>query len=68
MGRILITGGLGTVGAGLFKELTARQHHVVICDLYHDPREIGFSVGTDIEVPLYARCDIGEFRQIETSF
>ena len=68
MSRILVTGGLGTVGAGLFKELTARQHHVVICDLYHDPREIGFSVGTDIEVPLYARCDIGEFRQIERVF
>ena len=68
MATILITGGLGTVGAGLFQELTTRKHHVVICDLYHDAREVGFSVGTDIEVPLYARCDIGEFRQIERVF
>jgi dTDP-glucose 4,6-dehydratase len=34
-------------------------------DLYHQPDQIGFSVGTDIQTPLYARCDIGEFRQIE---
>jgi dTDP-glucose 4,6-dehydratase len=63
--RILITGGLGTVGAGLTKELRSRNHYVVSCDLYHQPDEIGFSLGTDIEIPLYARCDIGEFRQIE---
>jgi hypothetical protein len=25
----------------------------------------GFSVRTDVSVPLYARCDVGEFRQIE---
>jgi dTDP-glucose 4,6-dehydratase len=38
---------------------------VVSCDLYHDADEIGFSVGTDVDVPLYARCNVGEFRQIE---
>jgi len=63
--KILVTGGLGTVGAGLIKELRSRGHHVVSCDLRHEADEIGFSLGTDVEVPLYARCDIGEFRQIE---
>jgi dTDP-glucose 4,6-dehydratase len=63
--KILVTGGCGTVGAGLIKELRTRGHHVVSCDTYHQPDEIGFSLGTDVEVPLYARCDIGEFRQIE---
>ena len=49
--RILVTGGLGTVGAGLIAELRSRGHHVVSCDLLHEPDEIGFSVGTDVEVP-----------------
>ena len=66
--RILITGGLGTVGAGLVAELRGRSHHVVSCDLAHQPDEIGFSVRTDVSAPLYARCDVGEFRQIERVF
>jgi len=68
MMRVLITGGLGTVGAGLTKELRTRGHHVVSCDLAHQHDEVGFSLRTDVEVPLYARCDIGEFRQIERVF
>lgn len=63
--NILVTGGLGTVGSGLIKELRRRGYHVVSCDLQHQPDEIGFSVGTDLPGPLYARCDVGEFRQIE---
>ena len=66
--RILVTGGLGTVGAGLIAELRGRHHHVVSCDLHHQPDEVGFSVGTDVAVPVYARCDIGEFRQVERVF
>lgn len=66
--RILVTGGLGTVGAGVIKELRARNHHVVSCDLYHQPDEIGFSLRTDVKVPLYARCDVGEFQQLERVF
>ncbi len=66
--RVLVTGGLGIVGAGLVKELRGRGHHVVSCDLYHQADEIGFTVGTDIIPPLYARCDIGEFRQVERVF
>ena len=68
MSNILVTGGLGTIGAGLITELRGRGHHVVSCDLPHQPDEIGFSLRTDVEVPLYARCDVGEFRQIERVF
>lgn len=63
--NILVTGGLGTVGAGLIKELRARGHHVVSCDIAHQPDEVGFSLRTDVETPCYARCDVGEFRQLE---
>jgi dTDP-glucose 4,6-dehydratase len=40
----------------------------VSCDLQHQPNEFGFSLRTDVKAPLYARCDIGEFRQIERVF
>lgn len=66
--NILVTGGLGTVGAGLIKELRGRGHHIVSCDLRHDADEVGFSLRTDVAVPLYARCDVGEFRQLERVF
>src|SRR3954462_15921846 len=66
--RILVTGGLGTVGAGLIAELRRRDHHVISCDLHHQADEVGFSLRTDVEVPLYARCDVGEFRQLERVF
>jgi dTDP-glucose 4,6-dehydratase len=66
--HVLVTGGLGTVGAGLVAELRSRGHHVVSCDLHHQPDELGFSLRTDVESPLYARCDVGEFRQIERVF
>lgn len=66
--NVLVTGGLGTVGAGLVEELRKRGHHVISCDLQHQPDEFGFSVRTDIEAPLYARCDVGEFRQVERVF
>jgi dTDP-glucose 4,6-dehydratase len=56
------------VGAGLIQELRQRGHHVVSCDLLHQPDEIGFSLRTDIEAPLYARCDVGDFRQLERVF
>ncbi len=67
-GGILITGGLGTVGRSLANELRGRGHPVCVCDLPHDPNEIGFSLSSDITVPTYARCDIGECRQVERVF
>lgn len=63
--RILVTGGLGVVGSGLVSELRLRGHSVVSCDLHHQPDQVGFSVGTDVRDPQYARADVGEFRQIE---
>lgn len=66
--RILVTGGLGVVGSGLCSHLRAGGHHVVSCDLLHNHDEIGFSLRTDVEVPLYARCDVGEYRQLERVF
>jgi dTDP-glucose 4,6-dehydratase len=53
--QILVTGGLGTVGTVLIRELRARKHHVVSCDLVdlvHQPDGVGFSVRTDVSVPL----------------
>ena len=66
--RILVTGGLGIVGAGLVKDLRSRGHHVVSSDLHHQPDEIGFSLRSDTDLPLYARCDVSEFRQLERVF
>jgi dTDP-glucose 4,6-dehydratase len=66
--RILVTGGLGTVGAGLVQELRGRGHVVVSCDIAHQPDEVGFTVATDVKTPQYARADVGEFRQIERVF
>lgn len=68
MGRILVTGGLGTVGAGLVEELTSRGHQTVSCDLYHQPNEVGFSLHSDVDQPTYARADVGLFSQIERVF
>ncbi len=51
--NILVTGGLGAVGTYLVKELRSRGHTVFVCDMrhHHDPQ--------------YARCDVGEFHQVE---
>jgi dTDP-glucose 4,6-dehydratase len=50
---ILVTGGLGAVGTYLVRELRSRGHQVFVADMrhYHDPQ--------------YARCDVGEFHQVE---
>jgi len=68
MAKILVTGGLGTVGSQLTKELRSREYYVVSCDLHHSFDEAGFSIGSDLPLPLYARCDVGEFRQLERIF
>ena len=66
--RILVTGGLGTVGAGIVKQLRSRGHHVISLGRRHSNDEIGFSLKSDLENPFYARCDVGEFRQLERVF
>lgn len=54
--KILVTGGLGTVGHVLVKELRGRSNDVWICDLphHHDPQ--------------YLRCDVGSFWQLQRIF
>jgi dTDP-glucose 4,6-dehydratase len=63
--KVLVTGSNGTVGSGLVDELKSRDHEVVSCDVSHRHDEVGFSLRTDQPHPTYARCDVGEFRQIE---
>lgn len=66
--KILVTGGLGTVGSFLTNELRNRGHEVISCDLAHQPNEIAFSIKSDLHNPTYARCDIKEYRQVERIF
>jgi len=54
--KILVTGGLGTVGKVLVKELRERGHDVWLCDLHHH------------HDPKYIRCDVGRFRQLARLF
>ena len=66
--RILVTGGLGTIGRGLIDVLRANGHDVVSIDLAHSTDEIGFGLRTDVRRPRYARCDVGEYRQLRRVF
>ncbi len=50
--KILITGGLGAVGAPLTTELRQRGHEVWVADLPHAPG------------PHYVRCDVGSAREV----
>lgn len=54
--KILLTGGLGTVGKVLAEQLRQRGHDVWLSDVsrYHDPK--------------YIRCDVGQYRQLERIF
>jgi dTDP-glucose 4,6-dehydratase len=66
--KVLVTGGLGTIGSGLIAELRSKGHDVYSVDLGHGEEEIGFSLRTDVLDPRYARCDIGEYRQLDRIF
>ena len=54
--KILVTGGLGAVGKPLSEELKKRGNEVWIADRTHH------------DEPNYIRCDVGEFRQVESLF
>lgn len=53
---ILVTGGLGAIGAPLAKKLKDEGHDVWVCDLAHS------------EGPNYIRCDVSEYREVEQLF
>ena len=54
--KILVTGGLGAVGAPLAQKLREEGHEVWVADLPHS------------EGPNYIRCDVGEYRELESVF
>lgn len=56
MTRILVTGGLGAVGAPLTEELESRGHDVWVADLPWSERE------------KYYKCDVSEYRQLASIF
>lgn len=66
--KILVTGSLGVVGSTLVRELRGRGHTVLGCDLTHQPTEAAFSVHGYAMLPDYARCDVGESRQLRRVF
>jgi dTDP-glucose 4,6-dehydratase len=63
-----VTGGRGTVGAGLVRELTARGNTVFSLGRGHTHDEVSFSLAGDESDPRYARADVGQFRQLERVF
>lgn len=54
--KILITGGLGTIGSQLLEELRLRNFEVWFCDKYH------------YRDNNYFKCDVSEYRQVEKVF
>ena len=54
--KILVTGGLGTIGNPLIKELRKRGHEVYFCDIAHH------------HDPMYYRCDVASYYQLQRIF
>lgn len=54
--KILVTGGAGFIGTNLCNELRSRGHDVIACDLLNNERD------------SYMRCDVRNYRQIESLF
>ena len=66
--KILITGSKGIIGRKMTEELKRKGHSVFGIDLLHHPGEIGFTQKMSNEEWTYARCDIGDYRQLERIF
>lgn len=66
--KILVTGGLGTVGSAIIELLRSQGNTVISLDLYHQPDQRAFSLRNDMDNPPYVRCDIGEYRQLKRVF
>lgn len=68
MARILVTGSKGVVGSYLVPMLKERGHEVVGIDLAHADGEIGWQHEMSAGPLTYARCDVGNFRELERIF
>lgn len=68
MARILVTGSKGVVGSYLVPMLKERGHEVVGIDLAHADGEVGWQHKMSAGPLTYARCDVGNFRELERVF
>ncbi len=68
MARILVTGSRGVLGSYLVPMLKARGHSVFGIDLAHADGEVGWEQEMSAGEPQYARCDVGNFRELERIF
>lgn len=68
MKRILVTGSKGVVGSKIYKTFKDKGFCVFGIDLLHYPGERGYIQIMSNEPWEYSRCDISEYRQIETVF
>ncbi|MFA5126623.1 MAG: NAD(P)-dependent oxidoreductase [Patescibacteria group bacterium] len=66
--KILVTGSKGVVGSYLVKMLADKGHDVFGIDLYHSLGEVGWEHEMSKAKSYYARCDVGNFRQLERVF
>lgn len=63
--KILVTGCKGVVGSKLLEVLLKKGHEVFGIDLMHTNENYGHGLGS-VPSQNYFRCDIGEYRQIES--
>lgn len=68
MARILVTGSKGVVGSWLTKILQEKGHHVYGVDLFHALGEVGWEHEMGNTDPVYSRCDVSDYRQLERVF
>lgn len=68
MARILVTGSKGVVGTMLTEILRERGHSVFGIDLAHHDGEVGWEHPMADNEFTYARCDVGNFRELERVF